>query len=116
MGVGSKSCPVCVARHDGFECWHGAGGNTARASEDTVAELLQVCKDYPEASVYEFKMEVLKQGSSLSGAVEELCWEGLLVGPNIFITQDLLHGCYKFIWDHLAKWINHTIGEKELDF
>ena len=48
--------------------------------------------------------------------MEELCWEGLPVGPNIFITQDLLHGCYKFIWDHLAEWLNHTIGEKELDF
>ena len=43
-------------------------------------------------------------------------WEGLPVGPNVFITQDLLHGCYKFIWDHLAEWLNHTIGKKELDF
>ena len=76
MGVGSKSCPVCVAQHDSFECWHGAVGNMAQASEDTIAELLQVHKDYPEASVYEFKMEVLKQGSSLSGAVRNFVGKG----------------------------------------
>ena|SRR5258706_10444850 len=29
--------------------------------------------------------------------------------------QDLLHGCYKFVWDHVAKWLNHTIGEEGLD-
>ena len=29
VGVGSKSCPVCMAQHDSFECWHGAVGNMA---------------------------------------------------------------------------------------
>ena len=51
----------------------------------------------------------------LSGSVEEPCWEGLPVAPNVFIVQDLLHGCYKFVWDHLAEWLSYSIGKKELD-
>src|SRR5258708_37922149 len=70
---------------------------------------------YPKVSLYEFKQEVQKRQSGLSGAVEEVCWEGLPVGPDVFLTQDLLHGCYKFVWDHVAKWLNHMIGEAELD-
>ena len=70
---------------------------------------------YPKVSLYEFKQEVQKRQSGLSGAVEEVCWEGLPVGPDVFLMQDLLHGCYKFVWDHVAKWLNHTIGEEELD-
>ena len=53
--------------------------------------------------------------SRLSSAVEEFCWEGLPVGLEVFLTQDLLHGCYKFIWDHVAEWLTHIVGEEELD-
>ena len=65
--------------------------------------------------LYEFKHEVLKHENGLSGTVEEFCWEGLPVGPHIFLAQDLLHGCYKFIWDHVAKWLRRMIGIEELD-
>ncbi len=47
--------------------------------------------------------------------MEEFCWEGLPVGPDVFIMQDLLHGCYKFVWDHVAEWLTHIIREDELD-
>ena len=40
---------------------------------------------------------------------------GLPVGPEVFLTQDLLHGCYKFIWDHVAEWLTHVLGTEELD-
>ena len=33
----------------------------------------------------------------------------------MFLTQDLLHGAYKFMWDHVTKWLCHGIGEEELD-
>ena len=114
-GVSNKSCPVCLVVHQDFDSWHRPIAHTRRLPEDTIRELQLVCQLYPEASLYEFKQEVMKHGSGLSGAIEDPCWEGLLVGPDIFLTQDLLHGCYKFIWDHVAKWLKHTIGKDELD-
>ena len=84
-------------------------------AETTIAETRQVRELYPEASTYEYKQEMKKCSNGLSGATEEFCWEGLPVGPDIFLTQDLLHRCYKFIWDHLSEWLTHIIGEEELD-
>src|SRR5260370_22036708 len=114
-GVSNKRCPVCLAVHQDFDSWYGPTAHTHRSPDDTIKELQLVCQLHPEASLYEFKHEVMKCGSGLSDAVEEPCWEGLPVGPDVFLMQDLLHGRYKFIWDHIAKWLKHTIGEDELD-
>ena len=114
-GVNNKSCPVCLGMHKNFDSWNGPTAHTSRTPNDTINELRLVRQLHPEASLYEFKQEVMKHQSGLSGAVEELCWEGLPVGPNVFIVQDLLHGCYKFVWDHVAEWLKHSIGEEELD-
>src|SRR5258708_2165463 len=42
-------------------------------------------------------------------------WTIILPTLDIFIVQDLLHGCYKFAWDHVAEWLTHVVGEDELD-
>jgi hypothetical protein len=67
--------------------------------------------------MYKFSREMKLRGPmvGLAGCTEEPCWEGLRVGPEQFIKQDLLHGSHKFVWDHLAKWIALTMGEAELD-
>jgi hypothetical protein len=109
-------CPVCMASHQDLDSWHGnAVSHIACSAEATLMETRYVHELFPEASTYEFKQEVMKCGSGLSGAVEEFCWEGLPVGPDVFIVQDLLHGCYKFVWDHITEWLVHIIGEDELD-
>src|SRR5258708_9733681 len=115
VGVSSRSCPVCVVAHKNVDSWNGLISHTPRLPKATISKLRLVCQMYPKASLYEFKQEVQKQQSGLSRAVEEVCWEGLPVDPDVFFTQDLLHGCSKFVWDHVAKWLNHTIGEEELD-
>ena len=101
--------------HRDLDQWSGAVGHTPRLPKTTIVETHWIQQLYPEATTYEFKHEVLKHMNGLSGAVEEFCWEGLPVGPHIFLAQDLLHGCYKFIWDHVAKWLRRMIGIEELD-
>src|SRR5260221_7987792 len=114
-GIWSYSCPVFMASHHDLDCWCNAVSHAPHTAEKTLAEIRDVCDLFPEASMYEFKNEVKKHGSGLSGSVEEFCWEGLPVGPDVFIMQDLLHGCYKFVWDHVAEWLTHIIREDELD-
>src|SRR5260370_24980040 len=114
-GIWSYSCPVCMASHHDLDCWQDAVSHAPHSAEAMLAEIQDSCRLFPKASTYEFKKEVKKCESGLSGAVEEFCWGGLPVGPNVFITQDLLHSCYKFIWDHVAEWLTHIVGEDELD-
>ncbi len=114
-GVQKYSCPVCMMSYRDLDQWSGAVGHTPRLPETTIAETRWIQQLYPEATTYEFKHEVLKHENGLSGTVEEFCWEGLPVGPHISLAQDPLHGGYKFIWDHVTKWLQCMIGIKELD-
>src|SRR5260370_34983592 len=100
-GVPTYNCPVCMASHCDLDCWQDAVSHAPHSAEAMLAEIRDVHRLFPKASTYKFKKEVKKHESGLSGAVEEFCWEGLPVGPNIFITQDPPHSCYKFIWDHI---------------
>ena len=114
-GVRTYSCPVCFTSHHNLDHWHGTVNHAPCTAEKTITETCQVHDLYPEASTYEFKKEMKKHESRLSGAVKEFCWEGLPIGPEVFLTQDLLHRCYKFVWDHVAEWLTHIVGEEELD-
>ncbi|SRR5258707_11132862 len=114
-GVRIYSCLVCLTPHHNLDHWHSTVNHAPCMAEKMITKTHQVCDLYPEASTYEFKKEMKKQENRLSGAVEEFCWEGLPIGPEVFLTQDLLHGCYKFIWDHVAEWLTHIVGEEELD-
>ena len=69
----------------------------------------------PSAMTYEFTQVVKSLGVGLLGCTEEPCWEGLLLGLEQLIKQDLLHGSYKFMWDHLVKWLIGTLGGDEID-
>src|SRR5260370_27857251 len=114
-GVQIYSCPVCLTSHQDLGHWQGAVNHTPCKAKITISETHQVCELHPEASTFEFKNEMLKWGNGLSGAVEDFCWKDPPIGPDIFITQDLLHSCYKFVWDHVFEWLVHTIGKEELN-
>ena len=114
-GIWTYSCLVCTTSYHNLDHWHGAVSHTPQLPEVTLSETHQVHTLFPDASIYEFKKEMKKHDNGLSGAIEEFCWEGLPVGPHIFLTQDLLHGSYKFVWDHIAKWLVHIMGEEELN-
>ena len=114
-GAQTYNCPVCLTSHHDLDCWDDAVSHTPCRGKITIAETLHICELYPEVSTYEFKQEMKKCNSGLSGATEEFCWEDLPVGPKIFLTQDLLHRCYKFVWDHVSSWLTHIVGEEELD-
>src|SRR5260370_39935568 len=113
--IRSYSCPVCLMSHQDLDCWQGTMNHTPHTAEFTIAKTHLVHESHPEASTYEFKKEMQKQQNGLSSAVKDFCWEGLPVSPDVFITQDLLHSCYKFIWDHIFEWLMHTIGGEELN-
>ena len=115
VGARSYSCPVCMTSHQDLDSWGGAVNHTPQTTEATLTETNHICQLFTGASLYEFKVQVQKDNSGLSGVIKDFCWEGLPVKPSVFITQDLLHGCYKFVWDHVAKWLSHLIGEEELD-
>src|SRR5260370_40191713 len=110
-GVQSYNCPVCFTSHHNLDHWDDAVSHTAHRGTITIAETLQVHELHPKVSTYEFKQEMKKHSSGLSGATEEFYWEDLPIGPENFLTQDLLHGCYKFIWDHISSWLTHIISE-----
>ena len=95
--VRKYSCPVCMTLYRDLDQWSRAVGHTPRLPETTIAETCRIQQLYPEATTYEFKHKALKHKNGLSGTVEEFCWEGLPVGLHIFLAQDLLPGCYKFI-------------------
>ena len=114
-GVRRYSCPVCLASHQDLDQWTDAVSHTPCIGNELITETHLVHQKYHKVTTYEFKNEVMKRRSGLLGAIEEFCWENLPVSPEIFLTQDLLHGCYKFRWDHVAKWLTHTISHEELD-
>jgi hypothetical protein len=111
-GVQNYSCPVCMA---GYSDLGTAGTYAYRDGCWMIETLAYVRNRYPEATMYEFHCAVKTLQVGLSGCTEEPCWEGLHLSPSKFIKQDLLHGSYKFVWDHLAKWLEFTLGKEELD-
>ena len=111
-GVMAFHCPVCCATKKdlGETCCF-----PVRTGEWILHTLAVVRATYPNATTYEFTRAVKSLGVGLSGCTEEPCWEGLLFGPERFIKQDLLHGSYKFVWDHLVTWLTETLGSQEID-
>jgi hypothetical protein len=111
-GVQSFSCPVCLATYKQLEEHECLG---VRRGEIILSALKDVCRNFPSASVYEFRQEVKKLGLGLSGLFEEPCWEGLGIEPYVFIKQDILHGIHKFVWDHPSEWLKKMLGVQEMD-
>ena len=111
-GVMNFHCPVCLATKKDLgdpECF------CFRTGEWILHIYSLLRAKYPSATTYEFRNAVRSLGVGLSGCTEEPCWEGLLLGPERFIKQDLLHGSHKFIWDHLMTWLTGTLGSQEID-
>lgn len=112
VGVVNFHCPVCIAAKKDlgeptcFSCCCG----------EWILETLSLIRaKYPSATTYEFSKAVRGLHLGLSGCTEEPCWEGLLLGPERFIKQDLLHGSHKFVWDHLMTWLTGTLGGSKID-
>lgn len=111
-GVVKFHCPVCVASKKelgDLDCF------CIRSGKWILDTLACVRAKYPNATTYEFSCAIRSLKIGLSGCTEELCWEGLLLGPERFIKQDLLHGSHKFLWDHLMTWLCETLGCPEID-
>ncbi len=114
--VTPKACPVCLAQprlDDSTIQDH----STAKlcTGNSTLSVLHRVRKAHPNVPIWKFRTLVSKEKCGVSGYVEHPFWEGLDVGPSLFIYQDLLHGAHKFFWDHPCKWIASLIGTQCLD-
>ncbi|KAF8320829.1 hypothetical protein DL93DRAFT_2131236 [Clavulina sp. PMI_390] len=112
--VRSKSCPVCPcsSRTLGDE-HHVTSSDVYRVS--TLDTLKSVRTANPNALLWDYAGAVRKINSDVHGATDSPCWEGLDLGPEEFLVEDLLHGSHKFMWDHVVTWLQDILGDKELD-
>src|SRR6266850_2660219 len=114
--VTPKACPVCLAQprlDDSTIQDHSTA--KLHTGNSTLSVLHRVRKAHPNVPILKFRTLVSKEKCGVSGYVEHPFWEGLDVGPSLFIYQDLLHGAHKFFWDHPCKWIASLIGTQCLD-
>jgi hypothetical protein len=111
-GVVNFHCSTCLAMKKDLgdpKCF------SLRCGQWILDTLSHVRAQYPSATTYEFSKAVRSLRIGLSGCTEKLCWEGLLLGPEQFLKQDLLYGSHKFIWDHLITWVTGTLGKQEIN-
>lgn len=115
--LGSKCCPHCLAKGANLgdeECSHQRTSDSILADLDAVVEKLAILKGgYNLETVLEFLHESRNYG--LCG-VKVPFWAKL---PGIDICKvlcpDLLHGFYKFFFDHVFSWNLTSLKAVELD-
>ncbi|KAF8342082.1 uncharacterized protein EI90DRAFT_2904255 [Cantharellus anzutake] len=106
------NCSVCLVPHHAQEEYTE---HPARTRDWILDPLKRLREQYPHASTFEFSQEAKRLKLGLSGCTESPYWKGFKQCPSHFVSQDLLHGCYKFFWDHVVSWLTSTLGEAELD-
>ncbi|KEP47678.1 hypothetical protein V565_147660, partial [Rhizoctonia solani 123E] len=115
-GIGSKSCPHCMAT---AKVLGDADDKTPRTS----ASILQAIDDvnkilsnkYP-GDCYD-AMDFLKECKAFGlNGVDKPFWR-LIPDADIceILSPDLLHGFHKFFYDHIFEWNTLTLGENEMD-
>ncbi|EUC59000.1 hypothetical protein RSOL_290910 [Rhizoctonia solani AG-3 Rhs1AP] len=115
-GIGSKSCPHCMANASNL-------GSAEVQSPRTSASILQAIEDVKQVLAEKYPedrydaMDFLKECKAFGlNGVDKPFWRLIPDGDICeILSPDLLHGFHKFFYDHIFQWNSLSLGESEMD-